>query len=465
MSDISSSPLTTDLYQLTMLQAYWQHRMDDIAVFELFVRTLPPERRFLVAAGLDSALEWIEQLHFDAGELRWIESSGRFAPGFADWLARLRFTGDIWAMSEGTVFFAHEPILRVAAPIAQAQLLETRLVNLLHFQTVIASKAARAVLVARSKPLVDFGLRRAHGAEAGLLAARAAYLAGYEATATVAAGQRFGIPLVGTMAHSYVQAHDDELAAFDSFAESFPNDAVLLIDTYDTLAAARKVAELAPRLAVRGVHIKGVRLDSGDLAVLAREVRKILDQAGLTDAAIFASGNLDEFRVRELLAAGAPIASFGIGTSLTTASDAPCLDAVYKLQEYAGRPRRKRSTGKATWPGRKQVWRRVDGGGRMSGDIIGLAEELHPGAPLVREVMRGGRRIGLPTPLADARRNCAAQLAQLPPALRVIDTDRAAAPYPVEISPRVRALADEIDGLDSPAQAATASSGELPARR
>ncbi|MCS6781469.1 MAG: nicotinate phosphoribosyltransferase, partial [Geminicoccaceae bacterium] len=247
----------------------------------LFVRKLPPRRAFLMAAGLQQALDFIEQARFGEEELAWIEASGRFAPGFARWLATLAFDGDVWAMPEGTIFFPDEPILRVVAPIAQAQWLETRLLNLIHFQTAVASKAARVVLAAQGRTLIDFGLRRAHGAEAGLLAARAAYLAGFAGTATALAGARFDIPVFGTMAHSFVQAHDDEADAFLRFAESFPQQAVLLLDTYDTLAAARRVVALAPRLAARGIAVKGVRLDSGDLDALARQVRRILDEGGL----------------------------------------------------------------------------------------------------------------------------------------------------------------------------------------
>jgi nicotinate phosphoribosyltransferase len=443
MKDACASALLTDLYQLTMLQAYWQHRMNDIAVFELFMRKLPPERAFLVAAGLEQALDFIEQARFDAAELDWIESSGTFAPGFADWLGALRFTGDVWAMPEGTVFFPNEPILRVVAPIAEAQWLETRILNLAHFQSVIASKAARAVFAADGHALVDFGLRRAHGAEAGLLAARAAYLAGFAGTATAYAGPRFGIPVFGTMAHSFVQAHDDEAQAFTDFAESFPANAMLLIDTYDTVEGARRVAEIAPRLASRGIRVKGVRLDSGDLDALARDVRRVLDDAGLREAMIFASGNLDEHRVHALVAAGAPIDSFGVGTSLTTSSDAAYLDAVYKLQEYAGQARRKRSAGKATWPGRKQVVRTFDAGGHLAGDTVALADETFSGDPLLAEVIRGGRRIAPSPSLSVARAHCAAQLAALPPPLRRLDGPWPV--YPVTISPAIRALADDVD--------------------
>ena len=438
-----TSALLTDLYQLTMLQAYWQHRMNDVAVFELFVRKLPPERAFLVAAGLEQTLDLIEQARFDAEELGWVARCGTFAPGFADWLREMRFTGDVWAMPEGTVFFPSEPVLRVVAPIAEAQWLETRILNLVHFQTVVASKAARAVLAADGHALIDFGLRRAHGAEAGVLAARAAYLAGFAGTATAYAGPRFDIPVFGTMAHSFVQAHDDEAQAFTDFAESFPSNAMLLIDTYDTVQGAQRVAEIAPRLASRGIRIKGVRLDSGDLDALSRQVRRVLDDAGLRDAVIFASGNLDEHRVHALVAAGAPITSFGIGTSLTTSSDAPYLDAVYKLQEYAGQARRKRSSGKATWPGRKQVFRQIDADRRCAGDTVALATEACTGKPLLVEVMRGGRRIAPSPPLSVVRAHCAAQLATLPLGLRRLDPPWPL--YPVAISPAIKALAADVD--------------------
>jgi nicotinate phosphoribosyltransferase len=443
MTLASTSPLLTDLYQLTMLQSYWQHRMDKVAAFELFVRKLPAERAFLVAAGLEQVLDFIEQARFTDDELAWIDGCGKFAPGFADWLRGMRFAGDVWAMPEGTVFFPSEPVLRVVAPIAQAQWLETRILNLIHFETVVASKAVRSLFAARGRTLIDFGLRRAHGAEAGALAARAAYVAGFAGTATAFAGPRFGIPVFGTMAHSFVQAHDSETQAFIDFAESFPEDAVLLIDTYDTVAAAHKAAALAPKLAQRGIRIRGVRLDSGDLDALSREVRRILDAAGLRDCAIFASGNLDEHRVRALVDAGAPIASFGIGTSLTTSSDAPSLDAVYKLQEYDGVARRKRSGGKATWPGRKQVWRRSNADRTFAGDSVRLVAEQGVGTPLLEAVMREGRRLAPSPALSRVRAHCHAQLDALPTHLKTLDPPWPR--YPVSISPAVRMLADEVD--------------------
>jgi nicotinate phosphoribosyltransferase len=419
-----ASPLLTDLYQLTMLQAYHEQEMTGTAVFELFVRKLPPGREFLVAAGLAQALEWLEGARFGAGELDWIERSKLFKPDFVRRLANWRFTGDVHAMPEGTLFFPDEPILRVAAPMPEAQLIETRILNLVHFETVVASKAARARLAAPGKRLIDFGLRRAHGAEAGLLAARAAWIAGFDGTATALAAPLFGIPVFGTMAHSFVQAHESEAAAFAHFAQAFPDNAVLLVDTYDTVEGVRRAAATPGRL-------KGVRLDSGDLDDLARRARRILDESGHRDAIIFASGNLDEARVAALVAAGAPIDAFGIGTSLTTSADAPYLDAVYKLEEYAGRPRRKRSTAKATWPGRKQVWRSYGEGGRFARDVITVEGDAQPGEPLLVPVMRAGKRLPQPS-LAESRARCLADLARLP------------APS-VQIAPALRALADAVD--------------------
>jgi nicotinate phosphoribosyltransferase len=441
--NLLASPLTTDLYQLTMLDAYYAHGMRGTAVFELFVRKLPTGRNFLMAAGLEQALEFLEHLRFAPEELEWIERSGKFSRGFAEHLAALRFTGDVHALPEGTIFFPDEPVLRVTAPLPEAQLVESRLINLVHFETLVAAKAARSVLVAPGKLLVDFGLRRAHGAEAGLLAARASYIAGYAGSATVAAAERMEIPVFGTMAHSFVEAHDDEAAAFQRFAEACPQNAVLLIDTYDTEAAARKVVELAPRLAQRGIRVRGVRLDSGDLAALSRSVRRILDEGSLGEATIFASGNLDEYRIRDLVAGGAPIDGFGVGTSLVTSSDAPYLDAVYKLQEYAGTARRKRSTGKATWPGRKQVYRHYDGAGRFAHDVVSVEGDEQRGEPLLVPVMRKGKRLGAPESLAAIRERAAGQLAKLPERLRALES--AASPYRVEIAPALRKLASLVD--------------------
>jgi nicotinate phosphoribosyltransferase len=403
-----------------------------------------------MAAGLEQALQFLETLAFTSENIDAIRRLGPFSDRSLAYLRSFRFSGDVDAMPEGTAFFPDQPILRVTAPLPEAQLVETRLVNLLHFQTVIASKAARMVLAAPGRPLIDYGLRRAHGAEAGVLAARASYVAGFSGTATLAAGLEFGIPVYGTMAHSFVQAHDDETLAFEHFARSRPQGLVLLIDTYDTERAARRVVALAPRLAAEGIAISGVRIDSGDLGEHAARVRRILDEGGLQAVKIVASGGLDEDALLALSRAGAPIDSYGVGTSLTTASDAPALDCAYKVQEYAGTARRKRSEGKATWPGRKQVWRWYDESGRLTRDLVSLADDRQTGAALLHSVMRGGRRLPDIPDLTSIRAHAKDQLARLPQPLGRLEPYH----YPVEISVRLRKLATELDrrsGIDETA--------------
>ena len=441
--DPATSALLTDLYQLNMMQAYLDRGETKTAVFEFFVRKLPRERGFLIAAGLEQVLEFLSELRFTPEELEWLASSGRFGKNLIDYLAGLRFTGAIHAMPEGTAFFPDEPILRVTAALPEAQLVETRLINLLQFQSMIAAKAARMVLAAPGKRLVDFGLRRAHGAEAGFLAARASYIAGFAGTATVLADKEFGIPIFGTMAHSYIQVHDDEVEAFENFARARPKNLTLLIDTYNTEAAARKVVALAPRLKAAGISIGGVRLDSGDLITLSKAVRRILDEGGLRDVTIFASGGLDETVIAKIIRSGAPIDGFGIGSSLTTSYDAPGLDCAYKLEEYAGLPRRKRSAGKATWPGRKQVWRRFGADGRMAGDILSLENDDQAGEPLIELIMQGGKRVAPAPLLAEIRARAARDLQRLPEPLRRLEPG---ASYPVEVSEALRRLAAEVDG-------------------
>jgi nicotinate phosphoribosyltransferase len=440
--DALSSPLLTDLYQLTMLQVYFEHGMEGEAVFEFFVRELPPGRSFLVAAGLEPALAFLEGLRFTEEDLAWVRSSGRFADWFPDRLGRLRFTGAVDALPEGTVFFAGEPVLRVTAPLPEAQLVETRLINLLQYSTLVASKAARCALAAPGRLLVDFGLRRAHGAEAGLLAARASYIGGFDGTSNVLAAQSYRIPAYGTMAHSFIQAHDDEAEAFARFARAFPGQTTLLIDTYDTEEGARRVVELVRSLAGAGVGVQAVRLDSGDICLHACRVRAILDAGGLRGTRIFSSGSLDEQRLQELVRCPAPIDGFGVGTLLVTSADAPYLECAYKLQEYDGVPRRKRSEGKATLPGRKQVWRRTAPDGIIAADVVGLDGEAHDGEPLLRPAMRAGRRTSSPEPIESARARAAAALASLPAPLRELG---AAAPYRVTTAASLAALAEAAD--------------------
>src|SRR4026208_306246 len=394
------SPLPPDLYELNMVQAYLDRGEDQEAVFEFFVRRLPERRGFLLAAGLDDALAYLEALRFSPGEIDWLKGTKRFRSNFIDYLAAFRFTGDVHAIPEGTVCFPNEPLIRITAPLPMAQFVESRLINILHFQTMIASKAARMVLAAPGKILSDFGLRTAHGAEAGLFSARASYIAGFGGAADVPAGRRYGIPSVGTMAQSFVQVHDDEMTAFENFARSRPEGVILLIDTYDTEAGARKVVELAPKLQADGIAIRGVRIDSGDLTKMAKKVRGILDAGGLEEVIILVSGGINEDVLLKMAAAKAPIDGFGIGVNLDASIDAPSLDCAYKLQEYAGRPPRKPSDGKPTRPGRKQVWRAYDAHERMRGDVLSLESDRHDGEALVVPGARGGE--GVPRPPAPA---------------------------------------------------------------
>jgi nicotinate phosphoribosyltransferase len=437
-----NSALLSDLYQFTMLQAYFESGMNDTAVFELFVRRLPSERNFLLAAGLEQALDYLASLHLSAAEIDTLRATGLFGREFLDSLTELRFTGSVEAMPEGTLLFADEPLLRVTAALPEAQLVESRLINILHFQTLIASKAARCMLAADGRQLIDFGMRRAHGAEAAMLAARASYLAGFDGTATVLAKQEFDIPVFGTMAHSFIQAHDTETAAFENFTRCHRGPVVLLIDTYDTETGARRVAELGRRLATEGIKIHAVRLDSGDLAALSRSVRRILDDGGQRHVGIFASGGIDELQIQALLGAGAPIGGFGIGTSLDVSTDAPALDCAYKIQEYAGIARRKRSTGKATWPGRKQVFRHYDLRGLLLRDVLTITEDPQPGKPLLEPVMHDGQRIAPSPTLAAVREHARRELTCLPPALRSL-TEHAV--YSVNVAPALRALAADVD--------------------
>jgi len=434
--------LWTDLYQLTMLQGYHDHGMNATAVFEFFVRELPAGRNFLVAAGLDLVLNFLETLRFTPADRAWMRHSGFFHDAFIDSLVDFRFSGEVHALPEGTVFFPDEPVLSVTAPLAEAQLVETRIINLLQHSILVASKAARMVLQTPDKKLIDFGCRRAHGSEAGLLAARASYLAGFAGTATVQAGALWGVPVFGTMAHSFVLAHDSETDAFRNFARSQPENVVLLIDTFDTERGADKVVALAPKLAEEGLSIRGVRLDSGDLAGHAFKVRAILDAGGLKNTAIFASGDLDEYALARFKALNAPIDGFGVGTRLTTSADAPYLNCAYKLQEYDGRARRKTSEGKATWPGKKQVIRHYDGDGRLLEDRVELACESPGGKGLLQPFMRAGKRLAPPPRLADLREHTRREIERLPETLRSLES---APPHPVTFSPALRELAENLD--------------------
>jgi nicotinate phosphoribosyltransferase len=442
MTTTPTSALLTDLYELNMVQAYLDKAEDGEATFEFFVRRLPARRGFLLAAGLEDALQYLETMQYSAAEIGWLESTGRFRDNLLDYLRDFRFTGEVHALPEGTICFPNEPLMRITAPLPQAQLVESRIINILHYQTLIASKAARMVLAAPGKILSDFGLRTAHGAEAGNYSARASYIAGFAGAANVLAGERYGIPIVGTMAHSFVQVHDNETQAFENFARSRPEGVILLIDTYDTEAGARKVVELAPRLKNDGIAIRGVRIDSGDLIAMAKKVRAILDAGGLKETIILVSGGVNEDVLQDMMKDGAPIGGFGIGVNLAASVDVPALDCAYKLQDYRGMPKRKLSEGKQTWPGRKQVWRAYDADGRMRGDILSLENDTHPGEKLIVEVMRGGKRVGQAPALTQIRDRARADLARLPEPLARL---QAGANYPVEVADALKALAEEAD--------------------
>jgi nicotinate phosphoribosyltransferase len=433
--------LLTDQYELTMLQAYWAEDMNDDAVFSLFVRRLPEHRNYLLACGLDTVLDVVERLRFSPDALAHLEGTGVFRRDFLAWLADLRFTGDVWAVPEGTPVFGDEPLLEVVGPIAEAQILETLVMNQVHLQTVLASKAARVKTAAGERTVVDFGLRRMHGTDAGVKAARAFWVAGIDATSNVLAGRIFGVPVTGTMAHSFVQAHGEEIEAFRVFARTFP-ETILLVDTYDTLDGVRNVVRLAEELG-DDFRVRGIRLDSGDLGALARASRDILDAAGLRQVRIFASGGLDEWKIRDLVEGGAPIDGFGVGTGMGVSRDAPSLDIAYKLTSYGGRGRLKLSTGKDSLPGRKQIFRRRDDAGRAVGDVIGRAEESLPGRPLLRKVMESGRRLPAGREDLDVIRSRSAEERDRLPA-RLLALEDAEPPYEVTVSRGLERFAEEV---------------------
>lgn len=436
------SALLTDLYQLTMLDAYYRLGMEQPAVFEFFVRRLPAARNFLVAGGLEQVLDYLENVRFTAEEIEWLASTQRLCASFLERLKNFRFTGQVYAMREGTVFFASEPVLRVVAPLPEAQLVESRIVNLLQYQTLVASKAARCRLATPQGQLIDFGMRRAHGAEAACLCSRASYIAGFDATATVEASRQFGIPAAGTMAHSFVQAHEMELEAFRNFATCHPDNVVLLIDTYDTAHGARRAVELSKQLRSKGILVKGVRIDSGDLAVEARRVREILDREGASDIRILVSASVDEYAIAAMEAEHVPVDAYCVGTRLAVSEDAPSLDCAYKLQQYAGRLCRKRSLWKETWPGPRQVYRQYDSQGLIGRDVLCCADETTEGRVLLNQVMINGRRMSSAPALADIRKYCAEQLATLPVALRTLQHVTYS---PVKVSDMQRALVAEVD--------------------
>lgn len=441
MENSHNLALLTDLYQLTMAQSYFRSGKFEPATFSLFIRAYPPNRGYFVAAGLKDVLDFLEGLRFNGEAIDYLRSTGLFAADFLDYLKGLSFTGDVWAIAEGRLFFKDEPIVEVTAPVIEAQFVETFIINQINLQTLIATKAARCVHAARGRAVVDFSLRRAHGIDAGLKVARSSYMAGFAGTSNVLAGQKYGIPAVGTMAHSFISSFEREIDAFRSFVATFPGNSILLIDTYDTLAGARKAVEVAREMAARGQRLSGVRIDSGDLAALAREVRRIFDEAGFKDVKITGSGGLDEYDLEALAEANAPYDSYGVGTRMGVSADAPWLDMAYKLVDYNDRPVLKLSAGKSYCPGKKQIFRFLDGQGRLKRDVIDARGRLlNGGEPLLQKVMEQGKSLGAYPTLKEIRDRFAAEFSRLDESCKAI---RDPAPYPVELSPRLKQLHEE----------------------
>ncbi len=430
--------LLTDLYELTMAASYFENRMADPATFSLFIRKYPPSRAYFVAAGLEDVLDYVAHFHFSERDLAYLDSTGMFSDDFLHYFKNMRFTGSIRALAEGEIFFRDEPILEVTAPVIEAQVLETFVINTMNLQSMIATKAARCVHAAAGRRLVDFSLRRTHGIDAGLKVARSSYIGGFAATSNVLAGKLYGIPIAGTMAHSYISAFGDESEAFRAFARSFPHKTVLLVDTYDTLAGAQKAAVIGQEMAKDGGKLLGVRLDSGDMTQLSQEVRKILDEAGLHETEIFASSSFDEYKIARLINDGAKIDAFGVGTKMGVSADAPYFDIVYKLVQYGDRPIMKRSTGKVNLAGKKQVFRRTDSKGRFVEDVIGTGDETVDGAtPLLAPVMKEGKLLKAHPTLEEIRQHFAERFQALDEAYKALD---GAPSYPVRLSPRLSAL-------------------------
>lgn len=434
----------SDLYELTMAQAYWRSGMTGRAVFSFFFRSLPAHRSYLVAAGIEQILSEIENFHFSREDLAGLRQLQRFDEEFLNYLATVRFTGSVRAVAEGTILFANEPLLEVEGPIIEGQLLETLVVNRLHLHTLLASKAARVRWAAGAQRLVvDFGARRCHGVEAADAAARAGYLVGFDGTSNVQAGLRYTIPVYGTMAHSFVMAFPNEIDAFRAYARTFPHNTTLLVDTYDTVEGIKHALRVAAELQAQGYRLRGIRLDSGDLLVLSRVARQLADAAGCQDLQIFASGGIDEYVIDDLLQQQAPIDAFGVGTRVGVSQDAPYGDCAYKLVAYEGRPTLKLSEHKQTLAGAKQVYRFFDPTGRLQFDQIALAEEPPPpsGLPLLQPVIQGGQRVVPPQTLRQARQHFHECFQALPEPYKHLHQP---ATYDVQISVRLYQLTQQL---------------------
>lgn len=433
-----AGPLFTDLYELTMAASYHAHRMFAPATFSLFIRPFGTRRNFYVAAGLDQVLDELASFRFSAQDINYLQTTKRFSTDFLAYLTQLGFSGQVFAMPEGTIFFADEPVMEVTAPLIEAQLLETFLLNTVGFQTMIASKAARCFHAAAGRPLIDFSLRRTQGRDAGIKVARSTFLAGFEGTSNVLAGKIYDIPVSGTMAHSYISAFDNELEAFAAYADTFPDHSIFLIDTYDTLEGAKNAVAVAKEMQQRDQALIGVRLDSGDMAGLSQKVRKILDDAGLDDVKIFASSGFDEFKIAKVVSRGARIDALGVGTKVGVSADAPYVDIVYKMVRFNARDVRKLSPGKSTLAGKKQVFRRSDQEGRYTEDIIGLRDEsIEGGRPLLEKVMADGKILRPPPSLQATQAKFKESFTLLNDRYKSIKDHNA---YPVKLSRRLEEL-------------------------
>ncbi len=436
--------LLTDLYELTMAASYFENSMVEPATFSLFIRNYPHGRSYFVAAGLEQVLDYVANFHFSESDLAYLDRTGLFSDDFLEYLKTMRFTGSIYGLAEGEVFFIDEPILEVTAPIIEAQILETFVINTASLQSMIATKAARCVHVARGRRLVDFSLRRSQGIDAGLKVARSTYIAGFVATSNVLAGKLYGIPISGTMAHSYISSFEDEIEAFRAFARSFPQKTILLIDTYDTVAGARKAAIVGQEMAKEGHKLLGVRLDSGDMTLLSQQVRNVLDEAGLRDVEIFASSGFDEYKIARTLKEDARIDAFGVGTKMGVSADAPYFDMAYKLVQYGERPIMKLSTGKVNLAGEKQVFRKTDHQGQFLEDIIGTRDEtIEAACPLLEPVMQDGKLLRKHPSLKEIRERFRKNFAALDEKYKTLD---GAHLYPVKLSARLSALQETASG-------------------
>jgi nicotinate phosphoribosyltransferase len=437
--------LFTDLYELTMCASYFDNKKFEPATFDLFVRRLPPDRSYFLFIGLEQALSYLEQIRFTDEHISYMRTQG-FKEDFLEYLRKFRFTGEVHAVPEGSVVFPFEPLIRITAPIIEAQLVETFLLNTINLQTMIATKASRVVNAAQGKAVVEFGLRREHGIDAGMKVARSSYIAGCTGTSNVLSGMIYGIPIFGTMAHSFVMSYEKEIDAFRAFAKTFPEKSTLLIDTYNDFAGAEKAATVAKELEKTGHKLAGVRLDSGDIAQISKKIRKLLDEKGLNYVTIFASGDLDEYKIADLIGKGSPIDGFGVGTKMGTSTDYPYIDVIYKLSEVADKhgrfaPIMKLSEGKITLPGRKQVYRIVDSKGYYKKDVIGLADEQNEGPPMLVKVMENGKIIGDLPSLNELKVAAAQNLSKLPEKYKQLTN---APKYPVELSQSLSRLVKQL---------------------